>query len=179
MSPKIKALMATELSQTDIQHCIPGVPVTSYSDLASKTLNDILDSEGRGIIYFEEASTPQGEQGHWLAVLRGGDGVLVFDPYGGIRDPWYLDHTWLKPGMENKLHESRPELVQLIIDAGLKTTYNTHRLQKMAPGINTCGRHCVSRLLHSQMDNHAYTTWALTGGNADVKVTLFTQPLLQ
>jgi hypothetical protein len=171
----MRKVIARELSDKDIRVLLPGVPITEYSDLANRNLANIIDAKGCGIIFFVEQRTATSLNGHWLAVIRQNDGVLVFDPYGGTREPWYLDHTWLQARTLKALHEDKPELVGIIQRSGAKILYNEHRLQAMQKGVETCGRHCVVRCWHAGVGSDQYANWLQTqDGNPDLSVAKMT-----
>lgn len=171
----VRKVIKRELSDKDIRVLLPGVPITEYSDLANRNLSNILDRSGRGIIFFVEEDTPTAMNGHWLCVIRQNTGVLVFDPYGGHKEPWFLDHTWVQTRNLKTLHEDKPELVGIVARAGMKILYNEHRLQAMKPGVETCGRHCVVRCWNAQVDSDHYANWLMKqDGNPDVTVSKLT-----
>lgn len=168
-------VVATELTDADMEILLPHTPITKYGDLQGKSLGHILDHEGRGIIFFAETETGSSLSGHWLAVARQPDGVLLFDPYGGTEDPWFLDHTWVSARTNKSLDQTGPFLQQLVQASGLRPLYNKHRLQRMKEGINTCGRHCVVRLWHSTLDSDAYAELLhAEHGNPDMTVAKLT-----
>lgn len=171
----LHAVLSLELSDLDMRACLPGTPITEYDDLAGKTLGNILDDNGRGILFFTESDTAAGKQGHWLAILRNEYGVEVFDPYGSKeRDPWYLNSTWVTKAQLRALRQDRPMLDALVAASGYKANYNEHRLQKMKQGVNTCGRHCVVRLWNSYMQEDEYARWLRAQGNPDIVVSELT-----
>lgn len=171
----VRKVISRELSNKDIRVLLPGVPITEYSQLATRNLSNIIDSSGRGIIFFIEEETATSLEGHWLAVIRQNEGVLVFDPYGGHKEPWFLDHTWVQNRNLKTLHEDKPELVGIIARAGMKILYNEHRLQAMKPGVETCGRHCVVRCWYPAANSDVYANWLQTqDGNPDVTVSKLT-----
>lgn len=171
----IRKVIQRELSDKDIRVLLPGVPITQYGDLDNKNLSNIIDGKGRGIIFFVEQETPSSLNGHWLAVIRQNDGVLLFDPYGGRKEPWYLDHTWVQARNLKRLHEDKPLLVGIVQRSGYKILYNEHRLQSMTKGVETCGRHCVVRCWNSGVDSDHYANWLIRqDGNPDVTVSKLT-----
>lgn len=167
--------MRTELTDQDLHTLIPGVPITEYDDLDGKTLGELLDHNGHGMLFFIERESRTAKQGHWLCILRNQYGVEVFDPYGGTRDPWYLARRWVSPTELVKLGQGRPMLDTLIEAAGMKANYNETRLQKMKPGaVNTCGRHCVVRLWNDHLDDQDYDAWLQAQGDPDEVVCRLT-----
>lgn len=174
----LKQVQARELGDADLHKLLPGVPITEYADLANKMPADILDSKGRGIIFFTEKETPTSKTGHWLGVLRRGNTVEMFDPYGGKGDPWNLDHTWISARTGKALREDRPLLAALLSRTGMDIVHNPYRLQKMTRGMNTCGRHVAVRLLNHDKPIHEYATYLTQQGNPDDVVARLTYETL-
>lgn len=168
------------LSDDDLHSLLPGVPITMYSDVDERRLSQMLDTQGRGLLLFKAEETPSTIVGHWLALATQPEGLLVFDPYGGSREPWYLNHTFVSNKTLKSLDQDAPELVQTIRDAGLQPIYSTKRYQKMSPKINTCGRHCVVRLWNKHLDNDAYESYiSAQPDTPDQAVTRLTNVKLQ
>lgn len=142
--PKIteEEVMAYSLSNTDIQKLLPGIKIISYPELHNyDTIDEVLDKQGRCIILYltENANT-----GHWIALLKRGNTIEFFDPYGGM---WPDDQAeWLSPEKLRELDQEIPRLTQLLEHSNYKLTNNPYHLQQDKDDINTCGRHCVTRL---------------------------------
>jgi hypothetical protein len=170
----LKQVIARELGDADMNKLLPGVPITEYQDLGSKSLTDIVDGQGRGILFFTEKETAKAKVGHWLGIVRRGTTVEMFDPYGGKGDPWQKDHTWISARTARKLGEDRPLLAQLLARSGLTVVANPHRLQAMRSGVNTCGRHVVVRLWNNDKDADEYAAWLTAQGNPDAVVAELT-----
>jgi hypothetical protein len=77
-------------------------------------------------------------------MLKTKKGIEFFDPYGD-RPEEQLDE--LPQSRLEQLDESQPYLTNLMRRSGLPIYYNTHAFQKESGDINTCGRHCVARLM--------------------------------
>lgn len=166
---------ARELSDTDLRALLPGVPITQYNELEDKSLGNLIDQKGRGIVLFVQKETSRAVEGHWLGLCRLNEGLLAFDPYGGSRDPWYLDHTWSTSEQLDKLDQEAPILSRIIRHSGLQPVYNTVRLQVMKKGIETCGRHVVVRLWNQHMGTKEYAQWLKSeDGNPDFTVCKLT-----
>lgn len=170
----VNKVMARELEDSDIRKLLPGIRITMYKDLEGRALNTLVDNEGRGIIFFAESAGKTTISGHWLAIIVNGQGVEVFDPYGGTQDPWGLDHTWVADRSLVALHEDKPLLDALIRRSGMQPIFNDTRLQQMKRGIETCGRHCVVRLWNMHMTSPRYASWLKAQGDPDVVVSRMT-----
>jgi hypothetical protein len=153
--------ISKSLSDSELMRLCPGSPVNLYTDIKSKHLDDCLGPTGCGFVLFVERNDPDNTVGHWLAMLRQGTQVEMFDPYGsrGGRDPWFLDHTFVPSSSLRELHESQPVMDGWIRSHGCTPVSNPYRFQVMKQGINTCGRHCAVRIMNSQFNIHDYNAY--------------------
>jgi hypothetical protein len=132
------------LSDDDIRQLLGGnIKITSYPDLDRvENINDLFDSKGRAIIFIPQQDT---HSGHWTAMIKDGKHIEFFDPYGESPD----DQT---DGISNqKLEQMRmkePLLADLLEETPYKVIFNKMQLQELADDVQTCGRHCVCRLIH-------------------------------
>jgi hypothetical protein len=132
------------LSDDDIRRLLgKDISLMTYPDLANKkSLNDCFDSKGRCIILF---LTQDEHTGHWCCMFRTKKGVEFFDPYGD-RPEEQLDEV--PQSRLEQLDQDQPYLTDLMRRSGVPIYYNTHAFQKERGDVNTCGRHCVVRLLY-------------------------------
>lgn len=180
---ELKKDQAYALSNRDIAHLLPDVPITAYPSFAQDLpLDNVVDEHGRGIVLFVKSEEGAVLNGHWLAVdIRPDKTVLLFDPYGGHTEPWQLNHTFVDGGMPELVEQgqARPLLAPYFRSHGYKPVYNHTRLQAMRDGISTCGRHCVVRLWRSDMGDAEYAKWLQSfPGPPDVIVTQMTEQAL-
>lgn len=171
---------AYPLSDDDIQALLPGTPTVLYSELEGKAFKDITDNNGHAMVLFVNEETPTEVVGHWLAIVKLADGVLLFDPYGSVRpDPWYRNAADLTKAELAETHQSRPVLEQIVRDAGYRPLFNRTAFQQDKRDVNTCGRHCVVRIWHAHLDNEDYAAALYGAGeNADTVVTKLTDDVL-
>jgi hypothetical protein len=153
--------LAKSLTDSELAKLCPGSPTTLYTELEGRPLGECLGPTGCGFVLFVEEDEPDNTVGHWLAMLRRGTTVEMFDPYGarGSGDPWFLDHTFVPPSSLRALHESTPVMDEWIRTNGHTPVSNPYRFQKMKKGINTCGRHCAVRIMNSQFNIHDYNAY--------------------
>jgi len=132
------------LSDGDIRALLGNdISILTYPELAHKrSLNDCFDKKGRCIILF---LTEDDHTGHWCCMLRKKKGIEFFDPYGD--EPEEQFDKVPKPRLE-AMDEAEPYLTELMRGSGLPIYYNTHPFQKEIRNLNTCGRHCVARLMY-------------------------------
>lgn len=174
-----QTVAARELSDQDLHTLLPGVPITQYNELEGKAFGELVDARGRGIIFFVQKEEPRVIEGHWLALLRQDDGVLLFDSYGGTKDPWYLASRWVSKRALEDLDQDAPVLADIVRASGLRPLYNPVRLQRMKEGISTCGRHCVVRLWHQDLQGEEYAHWLKAeDDDPDYTVCALTYPAL-
>ena len=135
---------AYSLSDTDIRTLLgAGIKITSYPSLANcRSINDTFDKRGRAILFVPQSSTASG---HWCCLLKKGRSVEFFDPYGEQPDD---QKDTIPKSLLEKMRMDKPMLSDLLEDCPYDITYNKVQLQELANGVNTCGRHCVARLLY-------------------------------
>ena len=153
------------LSDDDIREYMKGdVNIVSYLDLPNVAkLEDLFMNSTDGSIRSNNVvfHIPVGSQsaGHWTCGWLDGDtGTPVFHywcPYGfsiheNITKSPYLMHS------EDRDDYALVYLVKQFVKEGGKVIQNPFRLQVLKYGVNTCGRHCIARLLHKQMSNRQY-----------------------
>jgi hypothetical protein len=87
-------------------------------------------------------------------MIRRPSSIEFFDPYGEPPDDGQKKEISLS--MLQQLDEEKPYLTNLLRASGLKVYYNTHDFQKDRADVNTCGRHCVVRLLYAPYSLEKY-----------------------
>jgi len=148
-SEKIKSY---SLSDADIRKLLgPDISIMTYPELKHmKNIDDCFDSEGRCIILF---LTESENSGHWTALLKRGDIIEFFDPYGGSPESVRKE---IDPDQRQALDQTQPYLNNLLKGSAYKIQHNKNPFQKDKPGVNNCGRHCVMRLLNKDMTIDEY-----------------------
>jgi hypothetical protein len=78
---EIQRIVRKPLSDADLRHVLGSdQKIIQYSDLASfPTLNDLLPKPTDDCIILYEQ---EDDSGHWVALMRYGNTVEYFDPYG-------------------------------------------------------------------------------------------------
>jgi hypothetical protein len=132
------------LSDDDIRKLLGGgIKITPYSDLENcSNINQLFDSRGRAILFFPQESE---REGHWCCMIRDGREIEFFDPYGKEPD---AQKKGIPPSKLEQLHMDHPDLTRLLLQSGCRVIYNKVALQKLSNSVQTCGRHCVCRLLY-------------------------------
>lgn len=140
------------LSDGDIKKILgPGTRIMTYPMLQNmSSINECFDSKGRCILLF---LTTGPTEGHWCCMLKKGNRIEYFDPYG--ESPEEMKEQ-MPQNLLEQLDESSPYLTNLMRASGIPIYYNTHAFQKDRRGINTCGRHCVVRCLYGNIPLEKY-----------------------
>lgn len=133
------------LTNTDIQRLLPvDTNIFTYEQLDKTAhIDNLFDGYGRAIMLF---LTDSAMSGHWIALIRRGNVIEAYDPYGFSPSEWKRK---LQPNMEIvKTHnQDKPLLEQKVRGAGYKLVWNKKQQQPKSPNVNTCGRWSVMRLL--------------------------------
>jgi len=171
---------AKPLSDSDLSTLLPGIKITSYPQLASmQSIDDVLDSKGRGIILI---LTTGPNDGHWVGLLKSPAHKTIeyFDSYGNAPD-YDLEH-WISPHKRAQLKENAPYLTQLLDKAQDNSddiVWNRTKFQKDGGSISTCGRHVAARLLNADETLPVYTAMVRQSGMPpDEFVTVLTDKML-
>lgn len=177
-SKKMKDVSSYSLSDSDIQKMIPTLKIVSYPTLLeSNSIDDVLDDKGRlMLLYLTEDSMT----GHWVCLLklRNSNIIEYFDPYGNYEpddeSEWVKDKSMLKEFKENTKH-----LTKLLKNSDYEIKSNAYPFQKEQMNMNTCGRHCTTRLYFKHLDLPKYIELVQSSGlEPDDFVSAFTFNLI-
>lgn len=114
----------------------------------ARNIDELLDRNGKAImLYLTESDT----QGHWISILRKGNTIELYCPYGFSPLDWER-----KLNARRGLNPDMNILINLIKNSGYKVVYNKHKHQQISNDVNTCGRLSVMRLLSSDLDLDEY-----------------------
>jgi len=140
------------LSDDDIRSLLGGgTKITTYSDLDKcNNINELFDSKGRAILFFPRESE---SEGHWCCMIRDGRQIEFFDPYGKEPD---AQKSGVPRSKLEQMHMDHPDLTNLLLNSGCHVIFNKVQLQKLSNSVQTCGRHCVSRLLYCKYPIQRY-----------------------
>lgn len=124
--------------------------VLIYHDLLNyDNIDDALGDNDAMVVLYEQKNN----FGHWCAVYLE-DGILYFfDPYGIFPDEQLeeIDEKFrLKSGQDYHYLSTLMALSPYEVD------YNDYQFQNAVPGINTCGRWCVSRIANRNLTNDEF-----------------------
>ena len=138
---------AYALGDDDIKSLLGGdIKITTYPEL--KEVHDVrqlFDRKGRSIIFFPQENQ---QQGHWCCMIKDGNQIEFTDSYGEEPD---AQKDGLSDDKLQSMGMDRDDLTRLLEDSRCRVIYNKIQLQKLDNSVQTCGRHCVTRLLHYKM----------------------------
>jgi len=165
------------LSDSDINKLLGGTNIFKYPELKDMaSIDDAFDEMGRAMMLY---LTTDDNTGHWVCMLKHGNTIEYFDPYGGYKPD--DEREWLSPQQLQELGQDIPILTHML--KGYKVISNPYKFQAESgrgKAINTCGRHCVTRLMLGHLPLKKYAELIKSSGiNPDDFVTTFTYQMLK
>jgi hypothetical protein len=173
--PENKELRAYSLSNFDIHKMIPTLKIMSYPDLLQyRSIDQVLDEKGRLMILY---LTSDEYTGHWICLLKKGNKIEFFDPYGNLKPD--EEDQWVSSKKLKQFDQDTHYLTKLLKESGYKVVYNKFPFQAESSDIATCGRHCATRLYFKHLTLPEYTQMVLDSNiSPDDFVTNFTHKLI-
>ncbi len=171
----LEAIKEYALSNDDIQQILnPDTKLWTYPELAGvSTIEELFDGLGRCIILY---LTEDQHTGHWVCMMKRGNKVEYFDPYGKKPDN---PLTWLSREAKAELDESQSYLYPLFRRGKVQVISSSYPYQKNVADVNTCGRHCITRLVLKDYSLEQYYDLIQKSGlDPDTFVSLFTYDIL-
>jgi len=174
---KMPEVESYSLSESDIQKMIPTLKIIPYPDLLhAQHIDDVLDGKGRLMLLYltENQST-----GHWVCLLkyRNSNIIEYFDPYGNYRPDG--ESKWLTKEKLKEFGQASKKLTQLLDESPYEIKSNAFPFQKDKMNMNTCGRHCTTRLYFKHLRLPEYIKLVeSTGLQPDKFVSAFTYNLI-
>ena len=112
-----------------------------YKDLVKySNIIDAIGPTGQCVLLFPTDNDYKNN--HWIAIINHTDTNTIehFDSYGlsPQQEQGYSTNAQVKQGILNKLYQNA-------VNQGYRFVWNEHRLQKMASGIDDCGRYASIR----------------------------------
>jgi len=137
------------LSNFDLKDVVPEIKIFTYPELQDAThIDELLDNKGRAIMLF---LTEGDSKGHWIAILRHGNKIEMFDPYGHAPDTQDVKLGGSREDNE-RWGQNEDMFKKLVKKSGYGLVWNSKKHQPDKEGVNTCGRHSLLRILF-----HKYT----------------------
>ena len=158
-----KALTGSEMQEA-LDYCVNIIP---YHDLDNMhSIDDLMTLpngyRARAAVILYESSY---NNGHYTCLLEYPDHYLFFDPYGSKKIDEELSYSTFDDNQTIRL---------LSLLRAQRKPYHTSltKFQKDGEGINTCGRHCITRIKMYDLTEQEYKN--TMQGNSDEKVVLLT-----
>jgi hypothetical protein len=122
--------------------------IVQYDSLDKfQNMNDAMQGSKSLIILLSIETKNAPPVGHFICILSYPDHFEHFDSYGiGIDKELAITHE-------------KPLLSRLLKASGKRFITNRVRLQQVKAHVNTCGRWCVVRTRHYQMDMKEFVNW--------------------
>lgn len=158
MIPKNKSY---SLSNFDIYELLDEkCRIMSYDDLVKfKTLDEALGIyDAFVLLYLTDVN-----YGHWTLCFKYDDGKTIefFDSYNYFPDD---EFKFVPIDIQKEKKEDYPYLCKLLYESPYKIVYNNYKLQEHKNGVNTCGRHVVSRLIYRDINIDQYVNMIKNSG---------------
>jgi len=170
------------LSDADIREFEPNTNIFTYPYLNEVShIDEVLDRNGRAIMLF---LTENEQTGHWLAIMKRGKTIEVYDSYGKKPDSAeFISNLGAGKDDMERFGQSEKLLTDLIRDSGYKLEWNKNAVQPGSKGVNTCGRHAVMRLMLGHLPLREYNALlgrikSKTGIGADDLATALTADVI-
>ena len=170
------------LSNSDLEYLFnDDTNIISYDKLYNyRHIDEIFDKKGRCVLLY---LTSDPNIGHWVALIKKGNIIEHFDPYGHPPDT-ATENLNACEEVEKQTGQDEPRLLRMIDQAGYGLEYNKYPFQKKGEGIGTCGRHTAARLLLYKLSLEDYKKLMKTLKDKNLKdfddvVTKFTYDLLK
>ena len=178
---QIKEAKAYALSDADLKGLTNQTNVLTYPTLNNvRNIDEILKHQSGGIGHAIVLYLTENEKtGHWVAIIKRGDTIELFDPYGNSARNLNKD---LKGGFQA---EQRGQVLEeLVRNSGYKLIHNTSKVQPVSPDIQTCGRHTAARVMFAHLSLPEYLKTirrlATEGGvSVDTFITALTEKFMK
>lgn len=153
----MKELKNYALGDNDVQEKLPTMTkICLYPELEKvDDIEELMDNKQRMVMLYPLESPMVG---HWVCIFKNKDGdYSYFDPYGEPPEETKKDLP-VEKQKELGIYEDIliPLLKKSAEKRGKGVVYSVVPYQKLKPGINTCGRHCVVRLAFHEASDEEY-----------------------
>lgn len=128
--------------------------IMKYQDLMFvNSIDEILDVDGSVIILYQKTSN----SGHFCLLTKKykENSLYFFDPYGYDLD----EEVKLADFQVRNMNGVVPHLTHLIENSNYDLIVNKIQYQEFEDLVNTCGRHCVTRLNYIHLSDEEYNTF--------------------
>ena len=130
--------------------CNNKAKIILYPDLYNyKNIDELLSPHGAIFLLYEYKP----RYGHWTLLFRQNDTIEHFDSYNHKPDDEFSFIPEYFREVNNMMY---PRLTRMLHDSNEEIHYNNFKLQKSGGDIATCGRHCLARLKHKDLNINQY-----------------------
>lgn len=176
----IKSIESRDTSADQIKKALDGnVKIILYQDISNVyDIKNLFNESNHVVIDYPVNSR---FSGHFVCMIYKQDKnqISYFDPYGFNERQDIKNAKWLRHNESLSNQLSLPYLFDKFTKQGGTIDYNTIRYQEISGQISTCARHCVTRLLKSELTNREYFRWLVYKDlNPDEIVSLLTIGLM-
>jgi hypothetical protein len=144
----LEEVIEDPLGDDDIRTYLPNAKIIKYSELSKygKIEDLLVNDKDFCVILYEDSPN----KGHWTCISRYNNILEFFDSYGGYPDSQL---GWTDKETRKELHQCKTYLTDLFNKSKFKIIFNPIKYQEDGNDINTCGRHCVFRILNLIREN--------------------------
>jgi hypothetical protein len=151
MDSIIKELRKKPFSGEDILNITDNqTKIITYPELYNfKTIDDVFKPYDSVVILYETKPN----YGHWVCLLKHGNKIEFFDPYG-----FFIDDQleFINKKFRKQNNEDFPILSKMLLDSKYKIVYSKAKLQKYSGDISSCGRHVTFRIVMRDLPLNEY-----------------------
>ena len=170
---KLEKLLNTQLDGNAIQKLTKS-PIIKYPEFNNmSSIDDAFKKSDSVIIFFE---IEDAYSGHWTCMMKRGNEIEFFDPYGLKQDD---EFNYVTMHTREELNEQFEPLSKLLNNSNYKVIHNPYKIQKFEFPFNskivrpqTCGRHSALRLMNKDktLEQHILDTYTKNNklGNDDI-----------
>jgi hypothetical protein len=147
----MEKIISSPLDDQTLREYLPNAKIIPYDELKNyKTIEELLPNpkDYAIILYLLESPT----SGHWTCILRDDKRGTIehFDSYRVYPDK---ELNWIDCKTRKELGVNCPYLSKLYDKTKKKVVYNNVKYQSDNSQIQTCGRHCVWRIINFLENN--------------------------
>jgi len=142
MTEPLQEIIEEPLGDDDLRYYFSKARILKYNQLVQYSSIEALLPEERDFCFLLIEDSPN--RGHWVALLRHHNQIEFFDSFGGKVDSQL---SWSCPSVRRGLGQCKTHLSDLLNQSPFEVVYNPIPYQQDGQDINTCGRHCVLRIV--------------------------------
>jgi len=149
----LKEIKGYALSNHDIKELTPHTNIFTYPELKNfRSIDEVFSYNNNGVgtaimLYL----TDNEKTGHWIALIKRGNKIEMYDPYGNRPEELNKKVGGRMNGVQN------PHLLRDLVErSGYDLVANGKQVQPLTYDVATCGRHSIMRVLFSNLSLNDY-----------------------